>query len=228
MGVGGLLKEIPTRPLPRAEATEPAALPQRAPARKVAAIVLAAGRSRRMAPRNKLLIEDASGRAMIARVVDHVLASSARPVVVVTGHMQAEVRAALKGRSVLYAHNPNFADGLSSSLRTGLAAVPRSAEGALVCLGDMPLVSGGQLDRLIEAFDAEEGRAIVQPTYNGKQGNPMLWARKFFPAMAALSGDVGARHLAAENLDQVAEVELGDDAVLRDFDTPEALETLEG
>lgn len=233
MGVGGLLKEIPTRPLPRAEATagaepHPASPPPVRAGRKVAAIVLAAGRSRRMAPRNKLLIEDASGRAMIARVVDNVLESGARPVVVVTGHMQAEVRAALKGRSVLYAHNPNFADGLSSSLRTGLAAVPRSAEGALVCLGDMPLVAGAQLDRLIEAFDAEEGRAIVQPTFNGKQGNPMLWAKKFFPAMAALSGDVGARHLAAENLDQVHEVELGDDAVLRDFDTPEALETLGG
>jgi molybdenum cofactor cytidylyltransferase len=225
MGVGGLLKEIPTRPLPRAEASAAPARPARE-GRRIAAIVLAAGRSRRMAPRNKLLIPDEDGRAMVARVVDNVLASRARPVVVVTGHQQDEVRAALKGRSVLYAHNPHFADGLSSSLRTGLAALPANTDGALVVLGDMPLVAGAMLDRLIEAFDPEEGRAIVLPTFNGKQGNPMLWARRFFPAMAALSGDVGARHLAAENAEATSEVEMGDDAVLRDFDTPEALETL--
>jgi molybdenum cofactor cytidylyltransferase len=99
-------------------------------------------------------------------------------------------------------------------------------DGALICLGDMPLVAGPLLDRLIDAFDPDEGRAIAVPTFNGKQGNPMLWAARFFPAMAALSGDVGARHLAAENQDAVVEVEMGDDAVLRDFDTPETLESL--
>jgi molybdenum cofactor cytidylyltransferase len=226
MGVGGLLKEISLRPLPRAEASA-AASPR--PVRtgwRIAAIVLAAGRSRRMAPRNKLLIEDDAGRAMVARVVDNALASRARPVIVVTGYQEKEVRAALKGRSVLYAHNPQFTEGLSSSLRTGLAALPPNTDGALVCLGDMPLVEGAMLDRLIEVFDPEEGRAIIAPTFNGKQGNPMLWARKFFPAMAALSGDVGARHLAAEHADVTAEVEMGDDAVLRDFDTPETLEAL--
>ena len=225
MGVGGLLKEISTRPLPRAEAPEKAApKPPRGP--RLAAIVLAAGRSSRMAPRNKLLIEDGSGRAMVARVVDQVLASRARPVVVVTGHQAREVRSALQGRSVLYAHNPDFAEGLSTSLRAGLAALPPGTDGALVCLGDMPLVSGAMLDRLLDAFDPEEGRAIVLPSFNGKQGNPVLWAARFFPAMAALSGDVGARHLVAENADVTAEIEMGDDAVLRDFDTPEALETL--
>jgi molybdenum cofactor cytidylyltransferase len=226
MGVGGLLKEIALRPLPRAEAAAGAAPRPARAGRRIAAIVLAAGRSSRMAPRNKLLIEDASGRALVARVVYHVLESRARPVVVVTGHQEKEVRAALRGRSVLYAHNPHFADGLSSSLRTGLAALPPGVEGALICLGDMPLVRGAVLDRLIDAFDPDEGRAIVAPTFDGKQGNPMLWARQFFPAMAALTGDVGARHLAAENAAVTAEVEIGDAAVLRDFDTPEALETL--
>ncbi len=229
MGVGGLLKEISTRPLPRAEASATPASPRRGHAgRHIAAIVLAAGRSRRMAPRNKLLIADASGRAMVARVVDNALASRAHPVVVVTGHQPDEVRAALGDRSVLYAHNPDFADGLSSSLRAGLAALPPETEGALICLGDMPLVDGAMLDRLIAAFDPDQGRAIVLPTFNGKQGNPMLWAARFFPAMAALCGDVGARHLAAENADVTAEVEIGSDAVVRDFDTPEALGTLAG
>lgn len=227
MGVGGLLKEIELRPLPRAEAPRvppPAARPRRP--RQVCALVLAAGRSRRMAPLNKLLVPDARGLPMIARVADNVLASRARPVIVVTGHERERVEEALAGRPLRFAHAEDYAEGLAASLKAGLRAVPPEAEGVLVCLGDMPLVDGPMLDRLIAAFDPEEGRAIVQPTFRGKQGNPMLWSRAFLPEMLALTGDVGARHLAARHGDQLVEVEMADDAVLRDFDTTEALKTL--
>jgi molybdenum cofactor cytidylyltransferase len=227
MGVGGLLKEIEQRPLPRAEAPRVPASPI-APrrARQVCALVLAAGRSRRMAPLNKLLVPDARGVPMIARVVDNVLASRARPVIVVTGHEREQIEEALTARPVLLAHAEDYAEGLSASLKAGLRAVPPEAEGILVCLGDMPLVSGEMLDRLIGAFDPEEGRAVVQPTYHGKQGNPMLWAREFLPEMLAITGDVGARHLAAQHAERLVEVEMSDDAVLRDFDTTDALKTL--
>jgi molybdenum cofactor cytidylyltransferase len=227
MGVGGLLKEIETRPLPRAEAPRtppPAVAPRRA--RQVCALVLAAGRSRRMAPLNKLLVPDARGVPMILRVVDNVLASHASPVVVVTGHERERIEEALAGRPVLFAHAPDYADGLSASLRAGLAAVPPEAEGVLVCLGDMPLVTGAMIDRLLQAFDPEEGRAVVQPTFRGKQGNPMLWAREFLPEMLGISGDIGARHLAARHADRLVEVEMADDGVLRDFDTTESLKGL--
>ena len=229
MGVGGLLKEIDVRPLPRAQAARSPA-PARAPrrARKVAALVLAAGRSRRMAPLNKLMVEDATGRPMVARVVDNVLASQARPVIVVTGHESERVDEALGTRPVLRTHAEDYAEGLSASLKAGLAAIPPDAEGVLICLGDMPLVSGAALDRLIAAFDPEEGRAIVMPTFRGKQGNPMLWAREFLPEMASITGDVGARHLVGTHADRVVEVEMADDAVLRDFDTTDALKTLPG
>ncbi|OYX04509.1 MAG: hypothetical protein B7Z12_06300 [Caulobacter vibrioides] len=82
------------------------------------------------------------------------------------------------------------------------------------------------LDRLLSAFDPEEGRAIVQPTFRGKQGNPMLWAREFLPQMLAITGDIGARHLAARHADRLVEVEMASDAVLRDFDTTESLKGL--
>ena len=82
------------------------------------------------------------------------------------------------------------------------------------------------LDRLIGQFDPEEGRAVVQPTYRGKQGNPMLWAREFLPEMLEINGDIGARHLAAKHAERVVEVEMADDAVLRDFDTTDALKTV--
>lgn len=227
MGVGGLLKEIELRPLPRAEAPRTPVSPI-APrrARQVCAIVLAAGRSRRMAPLNKLLVTDGKGLPMISRVVDNVLASRARPVIVVTGHERERVEEALAGRPVLFAHAEEYAEGLSASLKAGLRAVPPEAEGLLVCLGDMPLVTGPMLDRLIGAFDPEEGRAVVQPTFRGKQGNPMLWSREFLDEMLAISGDIGARHLAAKHADRLVEVEMADDAVLRDFDTTDALKAL--
>jgi molybdenum cofactor cytidylyltransferase len=229
MGVGGLLKEIEVRPLPRAEAprTAPATLAPRR-ARQVCALVLAAGRSRRMAPLNKLLVPDKAGVAMIARVVDNALASHASPVIVVTGHERERVEEALAGRPVLFAHAEDYAEGLSASLKAGLAAVPPDAEGVMVCLGDMPLVTAAMLDRLLAAFDPEEGRAIVQPTYRGKQGNPMLWGREFLGAMLGITGDIGARHLAAQHADRMVAVEMPDDAVLRDFDTTESLKALPG
>jgi molybdenum cofactor cytidylyltransferase len=227
MGVGGLLKEIETRPLPREQAGNtppPAQAPRRG--RQVAALVLAAGRSRRMAPLNKLLVADDNGTPMVARVVDNALASRARPVVVVTGYEHERVEQALAGRAVLFAHAEDYAEGLSASLKAGLAALPPDIEGVVICLGDMPLVAGPMIDRLIATFDPEEGRAIVMPTFRGKQGNPMLWSKEFLPEMMSISGDIGARHLVGKHADRTAEVEMADDAVLRDFDTTESLATL--
>jgi molybdenum cofactor cytidylyltransferase len=80
------------------------------------------------------------------------------------------------------------------------------------------------MDRLLAAFDPEEGRAIVIPTFGGRQGNPVLWPRELLPEMMALSGDAGARHLIGRHAERVVEVEMGDDAVLRDFDTADALQ----
>lgn len=224
MGVGGLLKEIEARPLPREAAPRNAptgAAPRRP--RQVAALVLAAGRSRRMAPLNKLLVPDNKGVPMVARVIANVLDSRARPVIAVTGYERERVEEALAGRPVLIAQTEDYAEGLSASLKAGLAALPPEAEGVLVCLGDMPLITGPMLDRLLAAFDPEEGRAIVMPTFRGKQGNPMLWSREFLPEMMQITGDVGARHLAGKYADRVVEVEMADDAVLRDFDTTDAL-----
>jgi molybdenum cofactor cytidylyltransferase len=227
LGVGGLLKETDARPLPREKAP---AVPRIGPAPRsaptIAALVLGAGRSRRMAPHNKLLIADRTGKPMIARVVDNVLSSKARPVLVVTGHQADEIERALGGRPVRYVYAADYAEGLSASLKAGIAVVPPEAAAAVVCLGDMPLVTGRMIDRLLEAYDPDEGRTIVLPTFRGKQGNPMLWDRRYFPEILQVSGDSGARFLLGKHLEQVAEVEMADDAVLRDFDTADSLETL--
>jgi molybdenum cofactor cytidylyltransferase len=227
MGVGGLLKEIDTRPLPREKAPatpQTGIAPRSAP--PIAALVLAAGRSRRMAPHNKLLVIDRTGKPMIARVVDNVLSSNARPVLVVVGHQAEQVQHTLGGRPVRYVHAPDYAEGLSASLKAGIAAVPEECAAAVVCLGDMPLVTGRMIDRLLSNYDPDEGRLIVLPTFRGKQGNPMLWDRRFFPEILQISGDSGARFLLGKHIEAVAEVEMADDAVLRDFDTTDSLATL--
>jgi molybdenum cofactor cytidylyltransferase len=227
MGVGGLLKEMEARPLPRAAAPatpRTGSAPRSAP--RIAAVVLAAGKSSRMAPHNKLLVADRAGKPMIARTVDNILSSGARPVIVVTGHMAPEIEQALHGRPVRFVHAPDYAEGLSASLKAGIAAVPADSAGAIVCLGDMPLVNGRMIDRLLAAHDPEEGRLIVLPTHDGKRGNPMLWDRRFFPDILQAAGDQGARFLLSRHMEAVAEVAMEDDAVLRDFDTPDSLATL--
>jgi molybdenum cofactor cytidylyltransferase len=123
-------------------------------------------------------------------------------------------------------HNPDFADGLGTSLRAGIAAVPAQADAAIVCLGDMPQVDAALIDRLIAAFDPEQGALVVLPTIDGKRGNPVLWSRRFFSDLTGIEGDVGARHLIGRYTEAVTEVPLTGTAALTDIDTPEALSSV--
>jgi molybdenum cofactor cytidylyltransferase len=223
MGVGGLLKEIPSRPLPRNETTRDTDITATAPrAPKIAALIMAAGQSRRMGAENKLLA-DVKGTPMVRRVLDQVVASDAGPVAVVLGHEPKRVRECLAGPDITFVENPDFEQGLSTSLIRGLEVLPDDIDGVVVCLGDMPRVAADDINRLIAAFSPTEGRAICVPTYRGKRGNPVLWARRFFDEMRHLHGDVGARHLIGEYADVVVEVEMAADGVLLDVDTPEKL-----
>ncbi len=224
MGVGGLLTEIPSRPLPRIAAGGPPAAV--APLRsKIAGLILAAGRSSRMGALNKLLIA-IDGKPMVRHAVDAVLAAQLSPVLVVTGHQCDEVKRVLEGLPVTFVYNSEYETGLASSLKCGLAAVPESCDGALVALGDMPLVTAVEIGRLINAFNPVEGRAIVVPTRRGKRGNPVLWARRFFAEMGGIGGDIGARELIAGYPEAVVEIEMEGDGVLTDIDTPQALAKL--
>ena len=157
------------------------------------------------------------------RAIDAAHASRARPIVVVIGHDAARVRSAIGGRPVTIVENPAYASGMASSLKAGLLALPVDIDGVLICLADMPRVDPAVLDRLISAFNPAEGRAICLPVWEGKRGNPVLWAKRFFPEMGSLAGDVGARHLIGQYAELVAEVPMPDDSVLLDIDTPEAL-----
>ena len=186
---------------------------------RVACIVLAAGRSARMGAANKL-VADIDGKPMVRRVVEAALASQAAPVLVVTGHMAAEIGAALTGMAVTLVANPDYATGLSSSLKAGIKALPAACDGALIMLGDMPQIEPGHLDRLVAAFARD---AIVVPVHEGKQGNPVVWPSAYFPELLQLDGDAGAKRLIATHEDRVREIDLSSEAILTDVDTPEAL-----
>jgi molybdenum cofactor cytidylyltransferase len=216
MGVGGLLMEIVTRPQPR-EGREADGN------RHVSAVVLAAGRSTRMGGPNKLLAE-LNGQKLVRIVTEQALASKAKDVIVVTGHQAELVEKALAGLNVTFVRNPDFAGGLAGSVKAGISAVPAGADGAVICLGDMPMISAGLIDHLIEGFAPDRGNLIAVPVSDGRRGNPVLWSRRFFNELMTLDGDVGARHLIAKHSEAVAEVPVEGDGAFLDIDTPQALE----
>ncbi len=220
MGVGGLLKEMPGRPMSREDEDMAEDIPEEA--QSVGGLLLAAGQSRRMGKANKMLVE-IDGSPMVVHAARALLASGATPVIVVLGHEPAAVESALDGLPLTFVRNPDYADGLSTSLKTGLAALPDQCTGAVVALGDMPGVTAQDIDSLIAAFDPGAGHTICVPTYHQKRGNPVLWGRRYFPEMSGVSGDVGARHLIGENADQVVEVPRDNPGILIDLDTPEAV-----
>lgn len=210
MGVGGLLMEIVSRPRPRLARD----------GHGIAAIVLAAGRSRRMGRVNKLLAT-IDGVPLVRRVVEAALAGGLEEVVVVTGHESERIREALHGLGVRFVQNPDYEEGLSTSVRVGAAAL-QDAAGAMVMLGDMPRVEASHVRMLIEAFAPGEGGGIVVATASGKRGNPVLFAPAYLTQFDELAGDTGAKALIGRNEEDVVEVEIGEAAAL-DLDTPEML-----
>ena len=191
----------------------------------VAAIILAAGQGTRFGSQPKLLA-DLAGKPLVRHVADAALASQSVPVVAVLGHRREEVEAALPP-AVRRVENPDYARGLSTSLRAGFAALDRATEAAVVLLGDMPQVTSELIDRLIEAWIAAGRPAAVVPTYDGRRGNPVLLSGALRPEIAELSGDTGACALLRARSD-VHELPVTAASILADVDTPEALAALRG
>ncbi|MFZ2017292.1 MAG: nucleotidyltransferase family protein [Methyloceanibacter sp.] len=190
---------------------------------RIAAIVLAAGRSSRMGPHNKLL-ESLGGRTIIARVARAAIASGACPVVVVTGFEDDRIKETLRGLDVTFANNPNFDEGMSGSIKTGLATLPAGSDGAMVLLGDMPEVEASDLRLVMAAFAGRQ--AICIPVRDGRRGNPVLWGASYFAEMMNLSGDVGAKQLITKHSEHVIEVPVASNGIFADVDTPSDLARL--
>ncbi len=188
---------------------------------KIGAVILAAGHASRFG-RNKLL-EPLGGKPMLRHVAEAALASGADPVVVVSGNEAQKIRNLLAPLPLTTCENPDFAMGLSTSLKCGVRALPEDCDGVVVLLGDMPGIDAALIDAMIAAFDPALGRAIIVATRQGRRGNPVLWARQFFAQIASLTGDAGARSLFEHYAGLVFEVEAGHDGPVTDIDTQEAL-----
>jgi molybdenum cofactor cytidylyltransferase len=217
MGVGGLLMEIVSRPQPRDPDPKDHPL--------VAAIVLAAGQGTRMG--GAKMTAPYAGKPLARHAHDAAAASAAGPIVTVLGHDAGRVAAALDGVDTTFVENPDHAKGMSTSLKAGISALPETVAGAVVLLGDMPLVTPAIIDRLIAAFARHPSAKAVAPTVGGQRGNPILIGRALFAEVMKLEGDVGARKLLAAAGDDVIDVPVDDGAVLTDVDTPEALAALQ-
>ena len=191
---------------------------------EVAGVVLAAGRGTRFGESPKLLAT-LDGRALVRHAAEAALAAGLAPVLVVVGHRAGGVEAALTGLPVRIVPNPDYADGLSTSLRAGFAALPPSAAAAAILLGDMPRVSGGLVRRLAQAWREGGEPVALVPVHDGRRGNPAILSRGLAPAIAELVGDSGAGPLLRGRAG-VVEFAVSDDAIRLDIDTPEALARL--
>ncbi len=190
---------------------------------RIAGVVLAAGRSRRMGAINKLLAP-VQGIPMVQRSVDALLLAGVSPVVVVTGHMHRDVEGALTG--VETAFNARFAEGMGTSLSVGVSALPDGIDGLFVALADMPFVRPATLRTMMDAFAGAGADCICVPIHGGRRGNPVLFATTHREALSRSTGDRGARRLVASHQGPTIEVAVDDPGVVRDIDTPESLAAL--
>ena len=190
---------------------------------RIAIVLLAAGASRRMRGRDKLLEDIGQGIPLLRRVAETAWASTASEITVVLGARADARKDALGFLPFRTVTNQHWQSGMASSIRAGIEALPDGVDGAIILLADMPDVGADLIDMLITAFDPERGIDIVRPvSASGPVGNPILFGKRHFPALAALSGDSGAKPVIAAHPDSVLDVPSGDDGVLIDLDTPEA------
>jgi molybdenum cofactor cytidylyltransferase len=185
---------------------------------KIAAIVLAAGESRRMG-QNKLLLPW-QGRTVIESIVATLRGCSLTEIIVIVGHEADRVESVLQGQPVRLALNRRFAEGMLSSVQCGIRAASPDLDAFLICLGDQPALRARIIQPLIEAF-AERKASIILPSYQGTRGHPLLISSKYRKEIVTLDPRVGLRQLRQHHADEVFIVEISDEAVLQDMDYPE-------
>lgn len=184
----------------------------------VTAIVLAAGLSTRMDNVNKLLLPF-KGKTILEWVVDTVVSASVTEVIVVTGHEDRQIRDILSSYPVRVAYNPEFASGISTSIRRGILATQPTAEGFMICLADMPAIKPSTYTLLLEVFSQQEQPAIVVASASGRRGNPVIFHRDFRGELLQLRGDQGAKSIIELHPDLVVEVDTQDEGIFLDIDT---------
>jgi molybdenum cofactor cytidylyltransferase len=191
----------------------------------VAAVVLAAGMSRRMGTPKQLL--RSGGETILERTLKNVRASKVSEIVLVLGHAADDVQKTIATQGLKVVINPEYQQGMGSSLRSGLAAVDDETKAAIIVLADQPWVRAETLNRLIECHRERKPQIIV-PTYRGFRGNPVLLDRSVFAEAQALNGDVGCRAIFGDHTEGIVKLRVDDPGILLDIDSRDDLENLSG
>lgn len=184
------------------------------------AVVLAAGLSTRMQGRNKLLLL-AGGQPVIRRTVGAVLGASPREVVVVTGFQAAEVGDAVAGLPIRLQFNRQFEEGQATSVVAGVAALAQVADAVMICLGDMALLEAADYRELIRAYVGMGDKTILVPHFEGRRGNPVVFAQRLAPEVVDGRRNPGCRRLIAEHPQDVFIYQAAHDRFVADVDTPQ-------
>ncbi len=189
----------------------------------IAAIILAAGESARIPQKNKLLLP-LSGHPLVRIVYETVLSGGCRPVIVVTGFDEANIRRVLKDTEAVFAFNPEWREGMSASVKRGIEALPQATSGVLIALGDMPFIGESTVVKLRTVFESEGGDKIVFPVKDGRRGHPVLFPRRLFADLANLDGDRGARKLLQQYERDTVPVPVDSQGIFIDCDTMDEYE----
>jgi len=183
---------------------------------RVAAIVLAAGGSRRFGSPKQLL--PWKGKALLEHVLDRVLDSSVDQVVVVLGHEREAIGALVRDRGVVTVINEDWERGQSGSIRAGLHALRETCDACLFVLADQPHVTPELIDSIVARYRRTLA-PIVFPVHRGRRGNPVLFARTLFPELLEMQADQGGRQVMERHENEVETVEVHDPTLFLDIDT---------
>jgi molybdenum cofactor cytidylyltransferase len=184
----------------------------------ISAILLAAGESNRMGQPKQLMPFGQS--TILERTIDNLLNSAVSETIVVLGYRNEEIRQTISGKPVKIAINPDYQKGMSASIIAGLKQIDKRARAVLLALGDQPFVDSQTINSLVEAFIANK-KGIIIPVYQGRRGNPVIFAIKYKGELSNLKGDIGGRDIIKCHPDDVLEVAVNCEGVSLDIDTAE-------
>jgi len=189
----------------------------------ISAVILAAGESRRMGKQNKLLLP-IGGEALLVKLVASVCASDVGQVLVVIGHEAEKIRRELNELPLNFVYNPNFNEGMTTSIKYGVKEVTNECDGLLICLGDMPFINTSEINKLLHAYVKNRIKGeglIVVPVFKRQRGNPVLFSIEFRNDILEHKKESGCKEVIMKNSDSVMEIEMDDEKMLLDVDTME-------
>jgi len=186
--------------------------------KRVSAIVLAAGLSRRMGEVNKLALP-IHGTPLLTHTLERLLESNLHEIVVVIGHEQETIRTLISSLPVNIVYNENYQEGQMTSVHCGLSALKEPGDGVMICLSDLPLLQAEDINRLIDAFLNHCETSVMVPTFQGKRGNPIVMDFKHRQEILGSGRNLGCKRLLEKNPDLVTALEMKNDHTVFDLDT---------